>query len=165
MAPPPERHAEPAIDPLPQGKSMSRETVQIAFGRGHLTVALPDGARPTLIRKRQLPKLPDPHAAVRAALDAGRLRELARGKRSACILICDITRPVPNHLFLRPMIEDMIGGRNPARRHHGAGRDRTASARTRAPNCANSSATPGCCSTFGSRTTSPATTTITSISA
>ncbi len=83
------------------------DTVRIAFGRGHLEVRLPDGAQPTLIRKRQLAKLPDPHSAVRAALDAGRLREHARGKHSACILICDITRPVPNRLFLRPMIEDM----------------------------------------------------------
>jgi nickel-dependent lactate racemase len=33
---------------------------------------------------------------------------LAQGRSSACILICDITRPVPNHLFLRPMIETMI---------------------------------------------------------
>ena len=29
---------------------------------------------------------------------------------SACILICDITRPVPNRLFLRPMIEAMLAG-------------------------------------------------------
>ena len=87
---------------------MTAEIVEITFGRGHLSVRLPDGAQPTLIRKRQLPKLADPHTAVRAALDTGRLRERARGSRSACILICDITRPVPNRLFLRPMIEDMI---------------------------------------------------------
>ncbi|MDQ2802315.1 MAG: nickel-dependent lactate racemase, partial [Pseudomonadota bacterium] len=29
--------------------------------------------------------------------------------RSAAIAICDITRPVPNHLFLRPLIETLIG--------------------------------------------------------
>ncbi len=86
---------------------MSPETVEIAFGRSQLPVRLPPGAQPVLIRKRPLPKLPDPHAAVRAALDAGDLRGRARGAQSACILICDITRPVPNHLFLRPMIEDI----------------------------------------------------------
>ena len=32
---------------------------------------------------------------------------LAGGRTSACILICDITRPVPNALFLRPMIETL----------------------------------------------------------
>jgi hypothetical protein len=66
-----------------------------------------------VIGKRPMKKLPDPRGAVRtrwrvrsAALpyDA-----LVRGKRSACILICDITRPVPNHLFLRPLIEGLIG--------------------------------------------------------
>jgi nickel-dependent lactate racemase len=87
---------------------MDATTVHIAYGRGHLPVRLPPGAEPTLIRKRTLPKLADPHAAVRAALDGAKLRDLARGRGSACILICDITRPVPNRLFLRPMIEDMI---------------------------------------------------------
>tara|TARA_B100001964_G_scaffold120331_1_gene133656 strand:+ start:39 stop:1178 length:1140 start_codon:yes stop_codon:yes gene_type:complete len=36
------------------------------------------------------------------------LDELARGCKSACILICDITRPVPNGLFLGPMIRRLL---------------------------------------------------------
>jgi nickel-dependent lactate racemase len=36
------------------------------------------------------------------------LRELARGKKSACILICDITRPVPNGIFLPIVIEQLL---------------------------------------------------------
>ena len=36
------------------------------------------------------------------------LSELARAARSAAIAICDITRPVPNRLFLRPMIETLM---------------------------------------------------------
>ncbi len=44
------------------------------------------------------------------------LRELARGRKSACILICDITRPVPNRLFLRPMIETLTANGIPADR-------------------------------------------------
>ena len=84
------------------------DAVHLAFGRGQLPVRLPAGAAPTLVRKRPLPKLADPHGAVRAALDRGALRGLAAGRDSACILICDITRPVPNHLFLRPMIEDLM---------------------------------------------------------
>ena len=84
------------------------DAVHLAFGRGQLPVRLPAGAAPTLVRKRPLPKLADPRGAVRAALDGGELRGLAAGRDSACILICDITRPVPNHLFLRPMIEDLM---------------------------------------------------------
>jgi nickel-dependent lactate racemase len=44
------------------------------------------------------------------------LAELARGRRSACILICDVTRPVPNRLFLQPMIRTMIQAGIPASR-------------------------------------------------
>ena len=95
-------------------------TVDIAFGRGHLPVRLPESAQATVIRKRKLPKLADQYGAVRAALDAPvgcpPFRALARGKRSACILICDITRPVPNRLFLRMMIEDLMQAGIPADR-------------------------------------------------
>ena len=48
--------------------------------------------------------LPDPDAAIAQALDhpqAGPpLTELARGKKSAAISVCDITRPVPNRVTL-----------------------------------------------------------------
>ena len=33
------------------------------------------------------------------------LRELARGRKDACILICDITRPVPNRTILGPTLK------------------------------------------------------------
>lgn len=91
---------------------MAREKIEIAYGRGALQLTLPAEARPTVIRKASLAKLPDAPAAVRHAfdhpIDARPLADLARGRRSACILICDITRPVPNRLFLRPMIETMV---------------------------------------------------------
>ena len=90
---------------------MSRDNIELAYGRGALSLTLPAGAQATVIRKAELPKLPDNAAAIRHALDhpvdAPPLHELARGRNSACILICDITRPVPNRLFLRPMIETM----------------------------------------------------------
>src|SRR5512140_3206056 len=87
-------------------------TVSILYGRSGLDVALPPQVRPTIIGKRPLTKLADPAGEVRAALakPVGALpyAELARGRRSACILVCDITRPVPNHLFLRPLIEGLL---------------------------------------------------------
>lgn len=94
------------------------KTVEIAFGRRQLAVSLPEGAQPTIIRKVSLPKLVNQQQAVRRALDhpvsAKPFGALAAGRKSACILICDITRPVPNKLFLRPMIEDLINGGVPA---------------------------------------------------
>ncbi|WP_064710165.1 nickel-dependent lactate racemase [Rhizobium bangladeshense] len=86
--------------------------ISLSYGRGHLDITLPAGARAAVIRKQILPKLADPSAAIQDALDnpvaAAPLAELAKNRKSACILICDITRPVPNRLFLRPMIETMI---------------------------------------------------------
>ena len=91
---------------------MTMNATSLSYGRGYLDIALPPGAQPTLIRKRALPKLADPHQAIATALNApvaaAPLSELAKGRNSACILICDITRPVPNRLFLRPMIETMV---------------------------------------------------------
>lgn len=94
------------------------KTVELAFGRGQLAVTLPAAAEPTIIRKTPLPKIADPRAAVLAALqnpvEAKPYAELVKNRRSACILICDITRPVPNRLFLRPLVEGLIGAGMPA---------------------------------------------------
>jgi nickel-dependent lactate racemase len=86
--------------------------IAVSYGRGHLAVRLPASAQATIVRKQPLPKLADPHASLVQALaqpiGAPSLAELSKGRESACILICDITRPVPNRLFLRPMIETMV---------------------------------------------------------
>ncbi len=83
--------------------------IELAYGRVGLEVSLPETASPTIIRKPAMPIPDDANALVQKALanpvDAKPLDELAKNARSVCILICDITRPVPNHLFLRPLIE------------------------------------------------------------
>jgi nickel-dependent lactate racemase len=96
----------------PMTETATNDIVEILYGPSELRVPLPAGARATVIRKPTLAKLSDPLGAVRAALAAPvaavPYADLARGKKSACILICDITRPVPNHLFLRPLIEGLL---------------------------------------------------------
>src|SRR6516164_4329203 len=91
---------------------MTESRIDLLFGKGHLPVRLPAKTRPTVIRKGAMPKLPDPRAAIAEAfanpVGSAPLGALAHAKESACILICDITRPVPNRLFLRPMIETMV---------------------------------------------------------
>ncbi len=79
--------------------------VRLLYGRGGLEVRLPAGCEATVIEKPPMPVIEDPAAAVAAALARGGLARAAAGASSACILICDITRPVPNRLFLRPLIE------------------------------------------------------------
>src|SRR5271156_5798058 len=91
---------------------MDPDRLELAYGRGVLPIHLPAGTMPTVIRKARSPKLPDALAAVRRTFDAPvasrSLSDLAKGRSSACILVCDITRPVPNGLFLRPMIETLL---------------------------------------------------------
>lgn len=82
--------------------------VHLEYGRTGLEVELPDRPAPrTLAYKNALP-LADPAAALCSVLKqptgAPPLAELARGRSSACILICDITRPVPNELILTPVL-------------------------------------------------------------
>ena len=88
------------------------QQVLMLYGREGIRINLPPGARPTVIAKAPLPRHADPRAAIESALakpvGARPFDDLVRGRRSACILICDITRPVPNHLFLRPLIERML---------------------------------------------------------
>jgi nickel-dependent lactate racemase len=88
--------------------------VELRYGRGLLPVRLPDDAEVTVIRKSAMPVVVDPAATVRAALEdpvgAQPLAVEARGKSSACILINDITRPVPNGLLLRPIITALLEG-------------------------------------------------------
>lgn len=86
---------------------------EVLYGRGTLAFDLPAEARVTTVHKPTAPKLADPDAAVARALDvapigSAPLGELARGRRSACIVVCDITRPVPNRLFLRPVVERLV---------------------------------------------------------
>ena len=87
--------------------------IELRYGRRGLKVRLPHDCQPTIIEKPSMPVIGDPARAVREALDApvacAPLARFAAGKRSACILICDITRPVPNGLFLRPLIERLAG--------------------------------------------------------
>jgi nickel-dependent lactate racemase len=91
---------------------------ELNYGRQKLPLELPDNIDVTVIRKPPMPALPDPAAAIRRALQhpvgMAPLRQLARDARSAAIAICDITRPVPNRLFLRPLIEALLEAGIPA---------------------------------------------------
>ncbi len=86
--------------------------VDLLYGRGTLAIRLPAELQVTVLRKPVMPVLPAAEAGVLAALEAPvaarPLREEARGRRSACILICDITRPVPNGLLLGPVVRELL---------------------------------------------------------
>src|SRR5882757_5894310 len=83
-------------------------TVQFAFGKSGITVQLPDGFSYMMVENRSAQPLSDVQAGLDQALDrpiAGpSLLELAAGKKTAAISVCDITRPVPNSTTLPPLL-------------------------------------------------------------
>jgi nickel-dependent lactate racemase len=87
---------------------MNTMKVTLDYGRTGLTVELPAERVIGPLAIRDMPALGDPDTAVAEALarpiGTPPLREIARGRKDACILVCDITRPVPNRLILLPML-------------------------------------------------------------
>jgi nickel-dependent lactate racemase len=80
-----------------------------AFGKTGLVVTLPDGPKYDVAEIRSADPLRDIAGALSQALDrpigSGSLVELATGKRTAAISVCDITRPAPNSVTLPPLLE------------------------------------------------------------
>jgi len=86
--------------------------IPMKYGENGLLLELPDDMDVTVIRGRKMPFLRDPMGEVRSALShplgSRTLVEEARGCGSACILVCDITRPVPNRHVLPVLIETLL---------------------------------------------------------
>jgi nickel-dependent lactate racemase len=82
------------------------------YGRENLELNIPDNWDTVLINKKPMPLLDNTADAFAAALakPAGcpPISELVRGKQSACILICDITRPVPNGSILPLLVKTLL---------------------------------------------------------
>src|SRR4051812_4357829 len=78
--------------------------LQLAFGREGISAELPDGYDYVVLDVKSAAALADESAAIEAALDApigsAPLAEMAKGKRTAAISVCDITRPAPNRKVL-----------------------------------------------------------------
>lgn len=88
--------------------------VELQYGQGDLSINLPDDWDVTVIRKVQMPVIDTPETAVSEALEhpvgCDRLTDLAGSAKRACIVICDITRPVPNGSVLPVLIRQLIDG-------------------------------------------------------
>lgn len=84
-------------------------SVELPCGQERLQARLPGRAR--LLGTRPAPALADPLAAARAALASPLgcppLAELAPGRRDACLVVSDGTRPVPNQVLLPPILETL----------------------------------------------------------
>jgi nickel-dependent lactate racemase len=82
---------------------------RFAFGKDGMDVRIPDGYNCQVAYTRSAPALGDAAAALGAALDrpigCAPVVELAAGKRTAAISVCDITRPAPNSVTLPPLLK------------------------------------------------------------
>lgn len=86
--------------------------IDLNYGIKGYPLQLPDDWDVTLIRKRAMPLPDDADLLLESAFDkpesSNSLTALASGKTSACILICDVTRPVPNGRILPPLIRRLL---------------------------------------------------------
>ena len=82
--------------------------ITLDYGRTGLEIDLPDDRIVGPLAMQPTLPLADPGAAIAAALaqpiGSPPLAQIARGRKNACILVCDITRPVPNKLILPPLL-------------------------------------------------------------
>ena len=85
--------------------------IKLDYGRTGLEVDLPEERLVGPLAIKKATPLPDPQAAITAAMKqpigTPPLSELAKGRKNACILVCDITRPVPNKQILPPMLQTL----------------------------------------------------------
>ncbi len=83
--------------------------VNMRYGHGTLAVELPDKNLAGVLETSPGVPLEDVDAVLRQAIaepiGCRPLAELAAGRSSACIVISDITRPVPNRVILPPILE------------------------------------------------------------
>jgi nickel-dependent lactate racemase len=77
---------------------------KLEYGRTGLVVDLPEKRLVRSLAYKNAPPVPDGAGAIRRAIEqpigTPPLAEVARGRRDACVVICDVTRPVPNKLIL-----------------------------------------------------------------
>jgi len=83
--------------------------LRLPYGQKELQVEIPQRSMLGTVASEPMPLLPDPEKAVADALGhpigTAPLAELAKGKESACIVVSDNTRPVPNRLLLQAILK------------------------------------------------------------
>jgi nickel-dependent lactate racemase len=90
-----------------------RKTLKVEFpyGKGDLVLDVPGEKLVGVYEPREMSGVPDLRAEVERALGAPvnskRLREVARGRRTAAIVVDDVSRSVPNAELLPPIIGEL----------------------------------------------------------
>ena len=83
----------------------------LAYGREQLTVELPEKNVVKVLKIQPVAALEDPMDAVFDVLEdpieVEPLAALAEGKKSACVVVCDITRPALSPVVLPPILQTL----------------------------------------------------------
>lgn len=83
----------------------------IAYGREGLEIEVPDKNVVKVLRMTEKPVVQDPVEQTLRTIEnptgTPPLSKLAEGKQTACVVISDITRPVPNATILPPILETL----------------------------------------------------------
>ncbi len=106
---------------VPPGKRELQNTVEdaqvnihLAYGKAGLDLQVPDRNLARVLSGHGVPPLPDPAQELLTHLmeptGSPSLRELAARARTACVVVCDITRPVPNRILLPPILMTLESG-------------------------------------------------------
>jgi len=85
---------------------MPHKTARLLYGEKPLNLRFPESV--SILEMKPLKGLPAPEDAVYKALDdpvgSPPLTEIAKGRKNACVVISDFTRPVPNKVILPPLL-------------------------------------------------------------
>ena len=85
--------------------------VGMKYGRGLLEVEIPEKNLAGVLTLQESVPIKDPdHAvwdALQSPIQSAPLAALAQNRTSACVVISDITRPVPNKLILPPILQTL----------------------------------------------------------
>jgi len=85
--------------------------ITLDYDREGLDVDVPDENRIAVLRMPDVRPMGDGRSGVASALEVAAgtapLVEVARGRKNACVVISDVTRPVPNDKLLPPILADL----------------------------------------------------------
>ncbi len=85
--------------------------IKIDYGKNGIWINVPDKNLAKILTMKDSQSIDNPMEVVKKALESPigspSLAELSRGKKSACIVICDMTRPVPNKILLPPILSTL----------------------------------------------------------
>lgn len=81
--------------------------VDLLCGEKTVDLALPESV--AVLEMKKMEPLPNPTSVINEALanpiESPPLKKFTQGKKNACVVVSDVTRPVPNKIILPPMLK------------------------------------------------------------